>query len=140
MRAAPGSTAPDICRSDDGGDRRGDASVRNFVSGCVDFLGAAADEALGPAQVAIDVGIEQLDEQPIQFRMDEPGLRQQSLGRRLVIRLRLRRELRIDLDAAVIAVTTAWMDGQTFEIQEDLDVVLRELDAQLLVAWICGAL
>jgi hypothetical protein len=48
--------------------------------------------------------------------MDEPGLRQQSLWRRLVIRLRRRREMRVDLDAPTIAVATALMDGQTFEI------------------------
>jgi hypothetical protein len=72
-------------------------------------------------------------EQPMQFGVDEARLRQQPLRRGFVVRLRGRREVRIDLDAPAIAVAAARMDRQAFEVQEDLDVVLGELDAQLLV-------
>ena len=41
--------------------------------------------------------------------------------------------MRIDLDAPAVAMAAARMDRQALEPQEDLDLVLGDLDAQLLV-------
>ena len=41
--------------------------------------------------------------------------------------------MRVDLDAPAIAMTASGMDRQALELQEDLDLVLGDLDAQLLV-------
>jgi hypothetical protein len=95
----------------------------------------------GAAQMSVDVGVEQLDEQAIEIRVDEARLRQQLLRRRLVVGHGVRREVLVDLDAPAVFVTAARMDRQALEIQEDLDLVLGDLDSQLLVPrWICGAL
>jgi ABC-type transporter MlaC component len=45
------------------------------AAGAVDLLAGAADQALDATQVAVDVGVEQLEEQRVQIRMDEAGLR-----------------------------------------------------------------
>ena len=115
------------------GDRRGDALAGEFVPALVDLFGAAAHEALATADVAVDIRIEQLHEQLIQFGVDEARLREQLLRCRLVVRLGGRREVRIDLDAPAVAMAAARMDRQALEPQEDLDLVLGDLDAQLLV-------
>ena len=83
--------------------------------------------------MCVDVGVEQLHEQPVEFRVDEARLRQQFLRRRLVVGLRVRWEVRVDLDAPTDFLSAARMDRQAFELQEDLDLVLGDLDAQLLV-------
>src|SRR5689334_2228240 len=70
--------------------------------------------------------------------MDEPGLREQFLGRGFVIRLGGRREERIDEDALAVAVATTWMNRQTLEAQEDLDVALGNLDAASCVDGCAG--
>ena len=46
-------------------DRRGDALAGDFMPALVDLFGAAADKALATADVAVDVRIEQLHEQPV---------------------------------------------------------------------------
>ena len=66
--------------------------------------------------------------------MDEARLREQLLGCGLVVRLRVRREVRVDPDSPPIAMTRTGMDGQTLELQEDLHVMLGELGAQKLAA------
>jgi hypothetical protein len=112
-----------------GGDRIRDALTGHGVAGGVDLLSAAAHEALGAAQVAEQIGVEQLYEQAVQFRVDEARLREQLLRRRLVVRLRCRREVGVDLDAPAIAIAAAGMNGEALEFEEDLDLVLRQFDA-----------
>src|SRR5207248_8437339 len=65
--------------------------------------------------------------------MDEPRLGEQFLRGRLVVRLGGRREVRIDEDALAVAMAAARMDREAFEAEEELDLVLGDLDAQLLV-------
>jgi hypothetical protein len=84
--------------------------------------------------MAEDVRIEQFHEQLIEIRMDEPGLGEQLLRGGLVVRLGGRREVSIDEHALAIAVATAWMDRQALEVQENLDLVLGDFDAQFFVA------
>jgi hypothetical protein len=66
--------------------------------------------------------------------VDEPRLREQLLRRRFVVGDRVRREVLVDLDPPAFFVPTARMDREAFEVQEDLDLVLGDLDPQLLVA------
>lgn len=80
-----------------------------------------------------DIRIEQLHEQLIEVGVDKPGLGEQLLRSGLVVRLGGGREVRIDEDALAVAVAAARMDRQSFEPQEDLDLVLGDLDAHLLV-------
>ena len=47
--------------------------------------------------------------------------------------------MRIDLDAPAGTMTTAGVDRE-LELEEDLDLVLGDPDAQLPCRWICGAL
>src|SRR5208283_5396492 len=76
----------------------------------------------------------EFEEQSVQIRMDEARLRQQFLRRPLVEGHRVRREVREDLDPHTHFLATSRMDRQAFEIEEDLDMVLRELDSQLFAA------
>ena len=39
----------------------------------------------------------------------------------------------IDLDAPTLLVPTAWVDGQTLEVEEDLNMVIGDFDLKLLV-------
>jgi hypothetical protein len=48
-----------------GGDGRGDPTAGGLVPGAVDLLRAGAHEALGTAQMSVDVRVEQLDEQGV---------------------------------------------------------------------------
>jgi hypothetical protein len=64
--------------------------------------------------------------------MDKSGLGEQLLWSRLVVGLRGRREVRIDLDPAAIPVAAARVDGQALELEKDLDVMHGHLDAQQL--------
>src|SRR5260221_3573362 len=117
-----------------GGDGGADADTGGLVPGGVDLLGASAHEALGTAQVAVDFGVEQLDEQHVQIRVDEPRLRQELLRRRLVVGHGVRWEVLVDLDASAFFVPTARVDRKALEMEEDFDLVLGDLDPQLLVA------
>ena len=92
-------------------------------------MGADTDKALATSQVAKDIGIEQLHEQLIEIGMDEAGLRQELLGCGLVVGLGGRWEVRIDPDALAVAGAAAAVDGQPFESEEDLHLVLAQLDA-----------
>ncbi len=79
--------------------------------------------------MSVDVGVEQLEEQRVQIRMDKARLRQQFLRRRLVEGDRVRREVLEDLDPLADFLPAPRMDRQALEIQEDLDMVLGELDS-----------
>ena len=63
-----------------------------------------------------DIGVEQFDQQSIEFGVDKSRLRQQALRRRFVIGDGVRREVRIDLDAPAILVTAARMDREALEV------------------------
>ena len=44
------------------------------MAGAIDLLGARGDQAHGAAQMRIDVGVKELEEQRVQLRMDEARL------------------------------------------------------------------
>ena len=90
--------------------------IRQRVAGATDFLGARGDQAHGAAQMRIDVGVEELEEQRVEVRMDEARLRQQFLRRRLVEGDRVRREVLEDLDSLTDFLPAPRMDRQALEI------------------------
>jgi len=79
--------------------------------------------------MSVDVGVEQLEEQRVQIRMDEARLRQQFLRRRFVERHGVRGEVREDFDPHPHFLPAARVNRQPLEIEEDLDMVLSELDS-----------
>src|SRR5690606_28867536 len=101
---------------------------------CLDLLRAAAHQALGATQVRVHIDIEQLDKELMQIRMDEARLREESLGRGLVVGLSVRGEVRRMTDAPPIAMAAARMHSEALEIQEQLHLRLGQLHAQALVA------
>lgn len=76
----------------------------------------------------------------MQIRVDEAGLREELLRGGLVVGLRGRREVRIDLDPPAILVPATRMHGQPLELEEDLHVMLVSFARRSFPRWICGAL
>jgi hypothetical protein len=77
----------------------------------------------------VEVGVEPLEEQRVAVGLDEARLRQKFLRRRLVKGNRVRGEVLEDPDSLTDFLSAPRMDCQAFEIEEDLDMVLGELDS-----------
>lgn len=84
-----------------------DARQGLFAAALFQLLGGAADQSLHTAEVAVDIGVEEFDDQRVQRGVDEAGLRQQLLRGALVLSLRGRREVLGDADAAAAAMPVA---------------------------------
>src|SRR5690606_8259904 len=69
----------------------------------------------------------------MQVGMDEARLREQALRGGFVIGLRVRREVRCIADTSAIAMTATWMHCEAFQVQEDLDLRLSQLDPKTFV-------
>ena len=123
----------DFVEAAHGGDGGEDALTGHLAAGRIDLFGAAADQSLCAAQVPVNINVEHVDQQAVEFGMDEARLREQLLWCCLAIGLAGRWEVRVVEDASAITVATAGMDRQALEIQEDLDMAFGELDTQLLV-------
>src|ERR1700730_17115731 len=105
------------------------AAIRSLASSCPLWLISLEQRlTLAAADVAVDIGIEQLHEQLMEIGVDEACLRQELLRRCLVVGLRSRWEVRLILNASAIAMAAAGMDRPPLKLQEDLDLVLGELD------------
>src|SRR5690606_8568786 len=89
-----------------------DALACELMTCCLDLLRAAAHQALGATQVRVHIDIEQLDKELMQIRMDEARLREESLGRGLVVGLSVRGEVRRMTDAPPIAMAAARMHSE----------------------------
>jgi hypothetical protein len=80
-------------------DRRFQVGAGAIASLGLQFFGCRSDQALDAADVAVDVGVEEIHHQPMQLGVDKSGLGEQLLWGGFVIGLRGWREVRVDLDA-----------------------------------------
>lgn len=125
---------PDLVKPPHLRHRSVDPDRGHLAAGRVDLFHGHAQETLHAADIAINVIVEELDDEPVEREVYEAGLGEQVLGRSLVVRLRVLGEMLASLHAVPTFCAIPRVDGDALEMEVDLDLVFRELDAQVFAA------